>query len=63
MLITDKWLARVPVIILSGQSDDDTRERCQRMKAHYVRKGPDAAAEIRDLAARLLGLAPIAAAP
>lgn len=54
MLMTDKWLSRVPVIILTGQSDDATRDRCVKMGAHYVRKGPDAVAEVKALVGRLL---------
>jgi CheY-like chemotaxis protein len=47
MLKTDKHMARVPVIILSGRSDDATRARCSQMGAHFVCKGPKAISELK----------------
>jgi CheY-like chemotaxis protein len=60
MLKTDKNMAQVPVIILSGRSDDVTRTRCKQMGAHYVCKGPDAFAEVKRLVVSLLALSQIA---
>jgi CheY-like chemotaxis protein len=54
MLKSDKNMARVPVIILSGKSDDATRARCMQMGAHFVCKGAEAPAEIKRLVGRLL---------
>lgn len=56
MLKSDKNTARVPVIILSGRSDDVTVNRCTQMGAHFVRKGPDALAEVKRLVVRLLAI-------
>jgi CheY-like chemotaxis protein len=56
MLKSDKNMARVPVIILSGRSDDATRSRCTLMGAHFVCKGPEALTEVKRLAIRLMSL-------
>jgi CheY-like chemotaxis protein len=56
MLASDARLSRLPVIILTGDSSDATRMRCQRMHAHYVRKGPDAMDEVKQLVCRLLSI-------
>ena len=54
MLKSDKHMARVPVIILSGRSDDATRDRCRQMGAHFVCKGPNVLGEIKQLVCQLL---------
>jgi CheY-like chemotaxis protein len=54
MLKTDKNMARVPVIILSGRSDNATRDRCTEMGAHFVCKGPEALSEVKRLVVSLL---------
>lgn len=54
MLKTDKSMAKTPVIILSGRTDDATRKRCADMGAHFISKGPDAIAEIKLLVPSLL---------
>ena len=56
MLKSDKNMARVPVIILSGRSDDATRKRCTDMGAHFVCKGPEALPEIKRLVISLMAL-------
>ena len=56
MLASDARLSRIPVIILTGDSSDATMMRCQRMQAHYVRKGPDAVNEVKRLVCRLLAI-------
>jgi len=56
MLASDARLSKVPVIILSGDSSESTLMRCQRMRAHYVRKGPDAVNDVKHLLCRLLSL-------
>jgi CheY-like chemotaxis protein len=54
MLKTDKNTAGIPVIILSGRSDDATRARCTEMGAHFVCKGPEALSEVKRLTVSLL---------
>jgi DNA-binding NarL/FixJ family response regulator len=56
MLASDARLSRLPVIILTGDTSEATLMRCQRMRAHYVRKGLNAANEIRRLVCRLLSI-------
>jgi DNA-binding response OmpR family regulator len=56
MLKTDKNMAQMPVIILSGRSDEATRNRCTQMGAHFVCKGPEALSEVKHLVVDLLAL-------
>ena len=56
MLKTDKHMARIPVIILSGRSDDATRSRCTQIEAHFVCKGPEAPIEVKGLVVSLLAM-------
>ena len=56
MLKTDKHMASVPVIILSGRSDDATRDRCSQMGAYFVCKGPTAISELRAQISSLLAI-------
>jgi DNA-binding response OmpR family regulator len=62
MLKTDKHMALLPVIILSGRSDDATRDRCTQMGAHFVCKGPQALSEVKQLVINLLAMDKIASA-
>jgi two-component system, OmpR family, response regulator len=62
MLKSDKNTARIPVIVLSGRSDDITRNRCTEMGAHFVCKGPEALAEVKRLVVSLLALNQLAGA-
>jgi len=54
MLASEPSLSRVPVIILSGRSDDATLFRCQSVGARYIRKGADAIDEVKTTVRRLL---------
>jgi CheY-like chemotaxis protein len=54
MLASEPSMANVPVIILTGKSDDTTLFRCQILKAHYIRKGADALDEVRSAVRRML---------
>ena len=56
MLRSDKNTIGLPVIILSGRSDDATRNRCSQMGAHFVCKGPEAVAEVKRLVVSLLAM-------
>ncbi len=56
MLASTASLAHVPVIVLTGRSDDATLFRCQNMGAHYVCKGADALAKVRSMVRVLLGI-------
>ena len=54
MLASEPSLAQVPLIILTGKSDDATLFRCQSIGARYIRKGADAIDEVKDMVHRLL---------
>jgi CheY-like chemotaxis protein len=54
MLASDRWLSRLPVIILTGRSEASVQDRCRQMGSHYVRKGPEAIAEVKRLVRQLL---------
>ncbi|MBN1910655.1 MAG: response regulator [Pirellulales bacterium] len=56
MLATDPQRADIPVIVLTGASDEATRKRAEQLGAHWVHKSPDAWPEIRALVCRLLEL-------
>lgn len=58
MLASDSRLQEVPVIILTGRSDEQIREQVGAMGAHYVLKSPDCWQEIKPLVNRLLKLEP-----
>lgn len=56
MLASDSRLQEIPVIILTGRSDEQIREQVGGMGAHYVLKSPDCWQEIKPLLSRLLNL-------
>ena len=56
MLASMPSLAHVPVIILTGKSDDTTLFRCQSIGAHYICKGADAIDAVTAAVRRLLGI-------
>ncbi len=58
MLASDSRLQQIPVIILTGQSDEQIREQVGGMGAHYVLKSPDCWQEIKPLVGGLLNLEP-----
>ena len=56
MLKTNEGLSSLPVILLTGYDDQDTRRRCKDAGAHYVRKDVDSWKNLEPLICRLLGL-------
>lgn len=56
MLKTNEGLSSLPVILLTGYDDEDTRRRCKDAGAHYVRKDVDSWKNLEPLICRLLGL-------
>ncbi len=58
MLASDARLQTVPVIILTGRSDDQIRRQVGAIGAHYVLKSPDSWQEIKPVLCRLLNLEP-----
>lgn len=55
MLARDQRLSPVPVIFLTGRSDEETVRRCKELGAHYIYKGIDAWDHIRPLISQVLG--------
>jgi CheY-like chemotaxis protein len=56
MLSTDARLCSLPVIILSGEEGDRIRMRCQSLRARYVKKGPEAMEQVKQLVNQTLSL-------
>jgi len=56
MLSSDSRLAHFPVAILTSDSDDRTRLRCQSMRARYIQKDADAIEQVKHFAAQTLSL-------
>ncbi len=56
MMASDPRLASIPVIILTGSTDEETVRRCHEMSAYYVLKGPDVWNRVEPLVRELLGL-------
>ncbi len=56
MLKTHEGLSSLPVILLTGYDDEDTRRRCRDAGAHYVLKDVDSWKNLEPLIRRLLGL-------
>ena len=42
MLKTDRRLGKISVIVYSGESSEEIINRCKSLRAHFVKKSPDA---------------------
>ena len=49
MLSSDKRLQKIPVIILTGKSNEELRRKAERLGADYVLKSPDCWQELKPL--------------
>ena len=58
MMATDQRLSSIPVIILTGASDEETIRRCHSMCAYYVLKSRDVWQRIEPILRELLGIDP-----
>ncbi|MBN1912431.1 MAG: response regulator [Pirellulales bacterium] len=56
MLSDDTLLMPVPVIVLTGRTDETTIRQCRLLGAHYLAKGDDVWGRLRPLACELLEL-------
>ncbi|MCG8406918.1 MAG: response regulator [Phycisphaerales bacterium] len=56
MLAQDPQLATVPIIFLTGRSDDHTIRHCKEIGARYVHKGADAWNQLKPILCQLLDL-------
>ena len=55
MMASDKRLASIPVIILTGQTDEKTITRCEKLGARYVAKEPDTWPTLKPMIQEILG--------
>ena len=63
MVSRDPDLKAIPVIILTGRTDEETIATCDRLNAYYVPKGPDTWSRLKLLVVDLLGIvSPVKAA-
>jgi CheY-like chemotaxis protein len=61
MLSANRELCEIPVIMMSGRSDDDTLRRCKQLGARFVSKGPQLWEKLEPLIREALKLEPAAA--
>lgn len=59
-LARGKEVVPIPVIMLTGRTDEPTRRRCEELGAYYVLKAPDAWKQLKPIVTKLLGLQPAA---
>lgn len=57
MMRDDARLKDVPIIVISGQADDQMAARAVSMQAHFIRKHADMWPELRELCCQILGIA------
>jgi CheY-like chemotaxis protein len=56
MMASHEQLRKIPIIILTGRSDDDTIRRCHDMLVYYVHKSADTWERVAPLACELIDL-------
>ena len=57
MLVSDEHRSTIPVIMLTGRTDEDTIMRCHSLSAYYVSKSHDVWQKIKPLICELLDIA------
>lgn len=62
MVTTDERLSDMPVIVLTGNTDEQTIRRCHQMRAFYVLKCPDVWPRLEPLLCELLNVSPLSCA-
>lgn len=60
MMSDNERLSRIPVIMLTGCSDEETIKRCHRLCAYYVPKGTGMWIRVEALLCELLSIEPMA---
>ncbi len=58
MLSTDRRLSSVPVIILTGSLDDETKERCRALNTRYFLKSPNLWDRLKPVVCDMLDIQP-----
>ena len=56
MMASDEQLRKIPIIILTGRSDDDTIRRCHDLLVYYIQKSADTWERVAPLACDLIDL-------
>ncbi len=62
-MVDDERMASIPLIVVTGQDDSATRQRCQALSADYVAKGPNVWDQLLPLIKRRLGMPATELAP
>lgn len=62
MMATDQRLSKIPVIIVTGSSDEKTKYRCRALRARYFQKDPSVWDQMKPVVCKLLGIDPAEAA-
>jgi DNA-binding response OmpR family regulator len=63
MLASDRKLPPIPVVMLTGRSDQETIDKCKQLGAYYVLKGPELWNRLQPIVHDLLGIEPEAVEP
>ena len=58
MLANDQRLSKIPVLIMTGQSDQETIDRCRSLHARYIKKSTDLWAQIKPVLCELCDIDP-----
>jgi len=56
--LADPEFPPVPIIVLTGRSDEDSKQRCRDLKVRYVHKSTDTWSDLEPLILQLLTSAP-----
>jgi CheY-like chemotaxis protein len=62
MMASDEQLRKIPVIVLTGRSDNETIRRCHDLLVYYVQKSADTWTRVEPLALELMGSRTVPAA-
>ncbi len=54
MVRSDRRLSGIPVIVHSGEPDEDVMQRCRKLDAHFVPKSPDAWEALKPLLSSMM---------
>ncbi len=58
MLANDQRLCKIPVLIMTGQTDQETIDRCRSLHARYIKKSTDLWARIKAVLCELCDIDP-----
>jgi DNA-binding response OmpR family regulator len=61
MMVGDPDLARIPVIIMTGDANEEIPRRCQAMQAQFLKKGPGLWERLEPMIRESVGMVPLVA--